>query len=137
MGFLAAYLIIGLSVSVWVIASRPRLDAKDVMRVPLDIHTGPYIGVFVFLLWPIWLAVILVNKGTDVIAAPQEYLTRELVGKNGDVVVVLQPRGRVRVEGKLYDATSPQGVLTAGTMVIVTGRKLGELTVERANAPKA
>ena len=105
---------------------------------PIFFLAGPFYDWLLFLLWPLWLTILLIDRKAAVAkSTTPECTTEALVGKDGEVVLELRPIGRVRVDGKLYDATSPQGALTIGTTIIVTGRTLGELTVERANASKA
>ena len=127
--FILVYLGIGILLSGWVLVSRPK--PKNPELSPLSFLTEPYVGWILFLIWPLWLAFQILDRDIEVTAAPQEYLSEELTGHTGEVVLELRPTGRVRVDGKLYDARSNGDILPVGTSIIVSHCRLGELKVDK------
>ncbi len=45
--------------------------------------------------------------------------TEDLLGKTGEAYTVLRPSGKVRIEGELYDASTPGGFVEKGDMIEV------------------
>lgn len=125
---LVGYLLIGLIASCWVIFTKPKPKNPDLN--PIWVLLDHHFGWLLFLLWPLWLVVMLIDRQAESVAAPQEHISDDLVGHTGVVVLEFRPLGRVRVDGKLYDAMSPKRALPIGTPVRVLSQKLGELVVE-------
>jgi membrane-bound ClpP family serine protease len=97
---------------------------------PIELLISPS-GWLVFLFWPVVLIVAYVDQQIDLPTTAKEGPVDSLKGKTGVVVVGLKPIGRVEVEGSVYDAITEAGPLEAGTQVVVVGRRLGQLVVER------
>jgi len=66
-------------------------------------------------------------KENGFIAVPPEF--GALVGKVGETVTILKPSGKVRIEGKMYDAMSEIGYIESGTTVIVKRYETGQVYV--------
>lgn len=54
-----------------------------------------------------------------------------LIGQKGTAATLLRPSGKVRLNGKLYDAVSMFGFIEAGTSVVVTRTESGQLYVQK------
>ena len=54
-----------------------------------------------------------------------------IIGEEGEAISNLDPEGQVRVHGELWYAESPEGSISPGTKVIVTGISNLKLTVSR------
>jgi membrane-bound serine protease (ClpP class) len=55
-----------------------------------------------------------------------------IVGETGEALTKLNPNGQVRVHGEIWNATSAQGVIAAGSRVTVRGVNDLRLTVGKA-----
>lgn len=67
----------------------------------------------------------------------QRRLLKSLVGKYGVTLSVMLPSGRVRIEGRLYDAMSEGLPIEANQSVVVVEARGGNLVVRAAAAPKS
>jgi membrane-bound serine protease (ClpP class) len=54
-----------------------------------------------------------------------------LVGKEGTAYTVLRPSGKVKIDGKIYDAVANLGMIDRGDMVIVVKAESAQLYVEK------
>ncbi|HBE43165.1 MAG TPA: serine protease, partial [Bacteroidales bacterium] len=54
-----------------------------------------------------------------------------IIGETGEAISNLDPEGQVRVHGELWHAESPDGFISQGTKVIVTGISNLKLTVSK------
>ena len=57
--------------------------------------------------------------------------SRSLVGKEGVAYTVLRPSGKVKIDGKLYDAVSGLGMIDRGDEIIVIRTESAQLYVEK------
>ncbi len=129
---LTVYFLAGIIATVWVMAAPPKLQRKELE--PLGSLADPVFGWVFLFLRPVLLLILVVDRNAEEVkAAPQEHLSDNLIGQRGEVATELRPGGRMWVNGKLYDAITPQRFLATGTPVVVTSHRLGELTVDRVN----
>lgn len=56
-----------------------------------------------------------------------------IVGEKGKTITALNPTGQVRIHGEIWNATSEEGRIPAGTPIIVTGVTNLTITVRKAN----
>lgn len=54
---------------------------------------------------------------------------RSLVGKKGLVLSDLRPAGKVRIEGKVYDAMSDREYINKGENIVVSKAEMGQVYV--------
>ena len=57
--------------------------------------------------------------------------SRSLVGKEGVAYTTLRPSGKVKIDGKLYDAVSGLGMIDRGDEIIVIRTESAQLYVEK------
>lgn len=55
-------------------------------------------------------------------------------GKTGSVVSVLRPVGKIKIDGVIYDATTPLGMIECGENIVVVGYNMGKLVVEKGRS---
>ncbi len=128
---LVVYLLMGVVASCVFLIWKPK--AKHAELNPLAGLAEPYSGLVFFLLWPLFVGVMFFDRRIpeETFAAPQEHAAPSRIGAEGVVVLEFRPLGRVRIDGKLFDATCADRSLPVGTKIRVVSQKLGELTVEK------
>lgn len=128
--FIGTYFLIGIVLSIWALMRRRR--SRHSGLGPLLWLGEPFFGLALFALWPLWLIVQVFDQSIEEPAAPQEYISEDLTGRTGVVVIELRPTGRVKIDHKLYEARSEGDLLPVGARVVVKSSRLGELLVAKA-----
>jgi membrane-bound ClpP family serine protease len=83
---------------------------------------------------------VILGPPTDEEVSPDDDVRRHLkslVGKYGVTTSVMLPSGRVRIEDRLYDATSEGLAIEANQSVVVVEVRSGGLVVRAAKAPQS
>lgn len=128
--FAVVYFGLGLICAAWAVCRRKKLEAGLFVSLFCD----PLFGFVGFLFWPVWLCALLMQRdGDGVPATVKEHVTETIRGEEVEVVVELRPTGRVKIGHLHFEARDEEGgIVPVGTHVVVTGKRLGELTVRKA-----
>ena len=123
--YVAAYLIVGLTVAAVVYSRRNRPREKEIGSFML-LLSDPLVIWLPILLWPLWLALMAIPQKAFVeekMSAPAE--AEILVGRSGVVVIPLTPVGRVSIDGVHRDARAEFGSIPTGASVVVCAHGIG------------
>ncbi len=97
------------------------------VRIPLPVILA------IMLLWLAW-SVFTYRKGTDALLRRQIPGLVNLVGSTGVVVKDLSPDGLVKIRGEMWKCRSREGLIKAGTTVVITHQHRLRLIVRSVEA---
>lgn len=120
MWILAAYFLVGIAVCVAVACSGEK--RRD--ELPLAMLFDPIWPLF--FLWPLWIAVVLVERSFPKEACSSVPAIADPIGQIGVVVSALRPVGRIQVAASDFEARSDERIIPIRTMVRVVSRSMGE-----------
>lgn len=126
MEILAAYLVVGIIACAVAACRGDKSDRRGELLLSMLIEpVWP-----VIFLWPLGLAVVLVERLFPKVGGSASPAGVDPLGQVGVVVSDLRPLGRIQIGAAQFDARSDGRLIPAGTSVRIVSRSMAEFLVE-------